>query len=198
VGQEKQPKRRLSAVPPAPDASRGVEDELAQRDHAAEVDDDVADDRDVEAGIADTAANARDRAAMERDFDADMEMVGQPLTTPARRAQRDREAAAADRGAAVDDRGRARRDRKTAQQGRKRASGDRTAAMEGVVYLRGLLDEAEDNAEDMLLIGQAQGKLMREGAVSAGEALLAVATRAAREQKNLKYAALDIVNEEGD
>jgi hypothetical protein len=191
-----QPKRGLPDARTGTDAPPSVKHDLAERDRAARADDQVADDRDGEARTADTAANARDLAAMQRDFDADIEMVGQPLTTTARRAQRDREAAALDRASAVDDRGRARRDRKIGKHGRVRASGDRDAAMEGVAYLRRLLNEAEDNAEDMLVIGQAQGTLMQHGGVGAAEALIAVAARAAKNQNSLKYAALDIVGED--
>jgi hypothetical protein len=191
-----QPKRGLPDARTGTDAPPSVEDDLSERDRAARADDQVADDRDGEARTADTAANARDLAAMQRDFDADIEMVGQPLTTAARRAQRDREAAALDRAGAVDDRGRARLDRKTGKHGRNRASGDRTAAMEGVACLRQLLNDAEDNAEDMLIVGQAQGKLMQDEGVGAAEALIAVAARAAKDHKSLRSAALDIVAED--
>ena len=180
----------------ASEPERSVEADLAQRNRAAELDDQAADDRDTEAEVADTAANARDFAAMRRDVDADREMVGEPLTTSARRAQRDREAAALDRTSAADDRGRSREDRKAAKEGRTRASGDRAAAMEGVAYLRDLLDEADANADDMLVVGRAQGMLMLQNDIDAGEALLAVAMRAARERKNLQSAALEIVDED--
>jgi hypothetical protein len=190
------PRRALPDARTGTNPARSVEDDLAQRDRAAKADDQVADARDAEARTADTAANARDLDAMQRDFDADIEMVGQPLTTPARHAQRDREAAALDRASAVDDRGRARRDRKIGKHGRNRASGDRTAAMDGVTYLRRLLNVAEGNAEDMLIIGQAQGKVMQDEGIGAAEALIAVAARAAKDRNSLKHAALDIIAED--
>ena len=84
------------------------------------------------------------------------------------------------------------------KEARIRASGDRIAAMEGVAYLRDLLDEAEDNAEDLLVVGRAQGMLMQQHDFGAAEALLAVAMRAARTHKDLKSAALDIVTQDSD
>jgi hypothetical protein len=102
--------------------------------------------------------NARDLAAMQRDADADKQMIGEPLTAVARRAQRDREAA----------------------------------------YLRDLLDEAEDSAEDLLMVGRAQGMLMQQHDVGSAEALLTVAMRAARERKNVQSAALGIVTADSD
>jgi hypothetical protein len=189
--------RRVSHKPGPTEVPHRVEHDLAQRDRAARVDDQLADAYDVEARFADAAASARDLAASERDVDAETEMSVGPLTTSDYRGRRDREAAARDRTCAVDDRARARRDRKTAKQGRNRASGDRSVAAEGVAYLRDLLDEAEDHAEDMLVVGQAQGKLMQQQGVGAAEALIAVAARAARDHLALKHAALSIVTDDG-
>jgi hypothetical protein len=103
--------------------------------------------------------------------------------------------AARDREKAVDDRGRARRDRKTSKQGRERASGDRDAAWDAVVRLRELLSEAEDNAEDMLLIGQAQGLIMKAREVSPAQALLELCARANRDESSLGEASRSIVAE---
>jgi hypothetical protein len=190
--------RLVSRGPRPTEVPHRVEHDLARRDRAARVDDERADAYDVEARFADAAAGARDLAAVERDVDAETEMSVGPLTTSDYRGRRDREAAARDRTCAVDDRARARRDRTTAKQGRNRASGDRSVAAEGVSYLRDLLDEAEDNAEDMLVVGQAQGKLMQQRGFGAAEALIAVAARAAQDHLALKHAALSIVTDDGD
>jgi hypothetical protein len=175
-----------------------IEVDLARRSRAARADNRAADRRDTEARVADLAANARDLAAMQRDADANKQMIGEPFTAAAHRAQRDREAAAADRISAADDRSRAQWDRKTAKDGRIRAADDRVAAMEDVAYLRDLLDEAEDNAEDLLVIGRAQGMLMKQHDVGSVEALLTVAMRAARDHKNLQSATLHIVSPDSD
>jgi hypothetical protein len=174
-----------TSAPASPDA-----DDLAQRDRAASIDDEVADARDAAAMLADTAASARDVAAMERDFEADIEMTRGPMTTAAVRAQRDREAAARDRNQAVDDRSRARQDRKTASQQRSRAADDRNAAAESVVYLGARVDEAENSAADMSIVGQAQGKIMQEEGLNANEALVALALRNARQRQPPSPAAL--------
>jgi len=183
--------------PGLPGPQRVTQDH-AQRNRIARMDDKQADAYDVEARFADAAANARDLAATERDVEAEAEMFIGQTTTSAYRGRRDRDAAARDRTAAVEDRARAQRDRKAGKHGRRRASGDRIAAMEGVAYLRDLLDEVEDDAEDMLVVGRAQGMLMQEHDYSAAEALLAVAMRAARKHTNLKHAALDVSNDSSD
>jgi hypothetical protein len=188
----------VPAERPTWELPRSIEVDLAQRNRAATVDDRAADGRDAEATAADAAANARDLAAMQRDVDAGREMLGEPWTSAAHRAERGREAAAVDRIHAADDRSRSRGDRTTARHGRNRASDDRTAAMEGVAYLCDLLDEAEANAEDLLVVGRAQGVLMQHHDVGAAQALIAVAERAVRERKNLQSAALDIVKQNSD
>jgi hypothetical protein len=48
----------------------------------------------------------------------------------------------------------------------------------------------------MLIVGQAQGKVMQEEGVGAAEALIAVGASAAKDHKTLKYAALDMVAED--
>jgi hypothetical protein len=192
------PSRELPVERPTWEPPRRIEVDLARRHRAATVDDRAADARDAEAATADAAANVRDLAALQRDVDANMEMSLEPWTAAARRAERDREAAAVDRIHAADHRSRAQRDRTAAKQGRRRASDDRTAAMEGVAYLRDLLDEAEADAEDLLVVGRAQGMLMQHHDVGAAESLLEVAMRAARNRKNLQSAALDIITEDID
>jgi hypothetical protein len=179
------------------------EEDLADRDRAAQHDDSVADARDDSAKGADREANSRDRAADERDATADRRdvEVGGPgastaspdLSPDRRQARRDRESAARDRELAVDDRGRARRDRKTAKQGRERASDDRGAAWDAVTRLRELLSEAEDNAADMLLIGQAQGVIMEGRDLGPTEALLELCARAHRDECSLGEASRSIV-----
>ena len=158
------------------------------------MDDEVAEARDAAAHIADTAASAGDVAAMERDFEADIEMTRGPMTTDSVRAQRDREAAGRDRARAVDDRGRARQDRKTAKQGRDRACADREAAREAVAALRALDQAHVGNPADT---GQKPDETRHEDG-HPGEALIALAVRAARDHKASKYAALRIVTDAPD
>ena len=62
-------------------------------------------------------------------------------------------------------------------------------------WLREQLDRTEDNAEDMLLIGQAQGQVMQARNVGAYEALMAVFTRAARDRTALATAARSLIGE---
>jgi len=190
--------RRIRRDRPPNASARDIEDDLADRDQAASADDRAADARDDEAIGGDSAASARDQAAEQRDAEAAEEMADAPPAAVRERAQHDRDQAARDRDEAVDDRGRARRDRRTAKSGRARASDDRSAAADAVAHLRQLLDRVEDNSEDMLLIGQAQGKLMSARGLNPGEALLEVFTRAAHDGTELGPAALHIVEERPD
>lgn len=174
--------------------------DLAQRDREAHQQDDAADARDVEAKAADHDADVRDRSAEQRDAKAtarDADTLNATSATPAvrRRARRDRESAAHDREQAVDDRSRARRDRKTSKQGRDRASGDRGAAWEALAALRLLVSDAEDSAEDMLLIGRAQGIIMQEGGLPPTQALLELCMQATQNDKSLAEASHDIVTD---
>ncbi len=105
----------------------------------------------------------------------------------------DREDAAQDRASAVDDRGRASRDRKNAHWDRERAARDRASASEGLGNLRGLLDRAEENPDDMLLIGQAQARLMDERGMVAADAILELLTQAGREKVELRVVAERVV-----
>jgi hypothetical protein len=182
---------------PRPD-SGSVEDDLLDREQRAGADDEHADERDDEARGGDTDAAARDRDAERRDVEADEQMTDAPPAAVRQRARYDRAEAARDRGSAVGDRGRARHDRITAKSGRARAADDRSAAFAAVGKMRELLDRAEDNAEDMLLIGQAQGKLMAAEGLDPGQALLEVFSRAARDGTELAPAALRIVEERSD
>jgi hypothetical protein len=182
---------------PQPDPP-SVEDDLADRERTAGADDQRADERDDEARGSDSAAADRDRDAERRDLEADEQMTDVPPTAIRKRARYDRAEAARDRDSAGDDRGRASQDRTVAKSGRARASDDRSAAAATVAYLRDMLNRAEDNAEDMLLIGQAQGKLMAAEDLDPGQALLEVFTRAARDGTELGPAALRIVEERSD
>ena len=173
---------------------------LAARDREAQRQDKVAEGRDDIAKVADRGAAARDRSAEERDATADAWDSHPSATGPSsgserQRARRDRLAAAHDRQDSVDDRGRARRDRKVSQQGRVRASGDRSAAWEAVAAIRLMLSDAEDEAEDMLLIGRAQGIIMQERGLPPTEALLELCAQSSRNATSLAGAALHIVED---
>ena len=177
--------------------------QLAQRDREAHRQDEVADVRDDKATAADQDADARDRSADQRDAEA-AALDGAHSLTPAfvsvpserRRARRAREDAAYDRQLAVDDRSRARRDRKAAKRNRDRASEDRGGAWEALAALRLLLNTAEDDAEDMLLIGRAQGIIMNERGLPPTEALLELCAQSSRNATSLAGAALQIVEDD--
>ena len=62
--------------------------------------------------------------------------------------------------------------------------------------MRALLDRAENHPEDMVLIGEAQARLMNTQDVGEAEALLEMMKRAARDEEELKYAAQGIVTEQ--
>jgi hypothetical protein len=174
---------------------------LAQRDRDAHRQDDVADVRDLEAKAADHDADVRDRSAERRDAAAAARDADEWSAThqhpvgsgERRRARRDREDAAHDREQAVDDRSRARRDRKTSQQHRERACEDRSAAWEALAALRLLINDAEDNAEDMLLIGRAQGIIMQERGLPPTQALLELCMQASQNENSLSSASHNIV-----
>jgi hypothetical protein len=171
--------------------------QLAQRDREAHQQDDIADARDDEARAADHDADTRDRAAEQRDAeaaaqDADALTATSPAPSARRRARAAREEAAHDRELAVDDRSRARRDRKTSKQNRERASLDRSGAWDALAALRLMLNDAEDNAEDMLLIGRAQGIIMQERGVPPTQALLELCMQASQNDKSLAGASHDI------
>jgi hypothetical protein len=173
---------------------------LAQRDRDAHQQDDVAAVRDREAKAADHDADIRDRSAERRDAAAaarDADTLNATSATPAvrRRARKDREDAAHDRELAVDDRSRARRDRKTSQLNRERASGDRGAAWEALAALRLMVTDAEDNAEDMLLIGRAQGIIMQERGLPPTQALLELCMQASQKETTLAGASHNIVTD---
>lgn len=163
-------------------------------DDAADARDQVAKSEDAAANLRDREAEARDDAATDRDKGAADPMVPDPpASVLRRRAAADREDAAHDRAGAVDDRGRASRDRKNAHRDRERAARDRAAATETVGELRALLDRAEENPDDMLLIGQAQARLMDERGLVAADAILELCTQAGREQVELRVVAERVV-----
>jgi len=178
-----------------------VEDELLDRDRTAQRQDEAADARDDQAKTADQASAERDRAAEGRDARAtrrDVSAEENPATVRSssadrREARSDRAEAAQDRTDAVDDRGRARLDRRTAREGRERAVGDRAAVSEAVKRLRGLLADAEDDAEDQLLIGQAQGLIMQRRELGSAEALLELCAQAVRDDSSLGVVARAVV-----
>jgi hypothetical protein len=181
------------------------EDGLAELHRAAHGRDIAADVRDDQAKVADRDADARDLVAQRRDDRAARrEAVHRDSAVPASRvadsrsALRDREASAGDRISALEDRARARQSRKASRDDRQRAAGDRGAAVDATVIYRKLVEQAEDNAEDMLLIGQAQGILMASHNISAAQALLAVYTRANRDGAGVSEAAQSIIEDRGD
>ena len=176
-------------------------DDLSQRAAEAETDDHVAAVRDVDADIDDIEAAARDEAAESRDAEAAARDYARRTAAAAagyaqgRKARADRDDAAEDRAAAAVDRDRARSDRKTARRHRQRAGEDRGAAFGAMLEMRDLMDRAEDNAEAMMSIGQAQGMIMTARNVTSLEALLQLSTRAAEDRSELEAAARAIVSE---
>ena len=174
--------------------ARRPEDDLAERDRVAEADDEYAHARDVEAEDDDQEAAERDRVAADRDAKAET----RDAEAEAAMAPRDRQDAAEDRQEAAEDRDRARGDRAVSEQQRGRASGDRGAAHDAVAELRGLLFRAEDDAEAMAVVGQAQGMIMAARGSDPLEALLELSARAARDKSELQDAAQSIVRERPD
>jgi len=178
------------------------EDDLAERADEAEADDDKAQRRDQDARGDDLEAVARDQAAEQRDDAADSrDAAARGQTYPPsqfaerRKARGDREDAASDRARAAEDRDRAGTDRRTSEQQRDRAGDDRGAARVALAQLRELLNRAEDEAEHMVTIGQAQGMIMTAQGCGALEALLELTTRAVRDHSELEAAARAIVRE---
>jgi hypothetical protein len=178
------------------------EDSLAELDREAHRHDAAADTRDDQAKAADRDADARDRVAETRDDRASRrdaaeqdEIGGAGRTSRSRSAARDREASAGDRISAVEDRERARRHRKASRDDRSFAAAYRGAAADAAAVYRTLVERAEDNAEDMLLIGQAQGILMVSHDLSAAQALLEIYTRANRDRFTVSGAAQSIVED---
>jgi hypothetical protein len=171
--------------------ARRPEDGLADRDLAAESDDQYAHARDVAADDDDQEAAARDRAAAGRDADAE----NRDAEAEAYLAPSNRQKAAEDRRHAAEDRDRARGDRGTSYQQRRRAGADRWAAHDAVAELRGLLFIAEDDAEAMAVVGQAQGMIMTARGSDPLQALIELASRAARDSCQLPDAARSIIRE---
>ena len=160
----------------------------------------AADARDDQAQAADREAATRDVAASDRDIVADTNDArdsrsGEMLSVERVRARGDREHSAQGRDSAAGDRSRARRNRKMSGSDRGRSADGRNAAERAMFWFREQLDRAEDNAEYMLLIGQAQGQVMQAQDVGAYEALMAVFTRAARDDVELSAAAQRLIGE---
>lgn len=179
------------------------EEELAERAETAQGDDHVAQVRDVEAAGDDSEAIARDYAAEERDAEAaERDKAASVAAYPPsqfadrRRARADRADAAEDRARAAEDRDRARSDRQVSEQQRERAGSDRSAAYAAVGLLRELLVRAEDEAEHMSIIGQAQGMIMAELGCGPLDALLELTTRAVRDHSELEAAARSIIRDQ--
>ena len=114
---------------------------------------------------------------------------------PATAVAEERRRAADDRSHAAGDRDRARQDREASQHDRWRASEDRGAAHDAVSQLLGLLYRAEDDAEVMLVLGQAQGLIMAARDATPLEALIELSARAAKDGTELSAAANAIVSD---
>jgi hypothetical protein len=165
---------------------------LSERSEAAKAADMVAQIRDHLAREDDAAANARDATATIRDDEAvhrEQSDAGHPATGELL------ESAASDRTGSVKDRGRARHDREAAHEDRKRASDDRDAATAALAGHDKEYDRLEMHADDMLLVGQAQGVLMQARGIGAAEALLEIFTRASDDNTGLRVAAQNIISD---
>ena len=165
------------------DPSELLSDEAKQR---------LADRRDTDAHHRDLFADVRDTNAEVRDYNAglrDDRVSEQASSTDSqRRAAHDRAAASRDRLSAHDDRQHARQDREVSRW-------DRSVAVQVETQLLAALKAADDVAEATLLIGQAQGLLMKTPDVSARKALIELEQRAARDQVGLLEAARRIIAE---
>lgn len=166
-------------------------DDLSARDRVAQTDDDRAANRDEAAAERDEAAVRADHVAEQRDEAAERT----DATTSAGRATEERRRAAQDRFRAAGDRTSARHDREAAEHDRSRAGDDRGAAHDSISQLKGLLYQAEDDDEVMLLLGQAQGMIMAARTVSPLQALLELSARAATDGTALGAAASAIVRD---
>ncbi len=120
---------------------------------------------------------------------------GDLLSVERVRARRDRQHSAQDRDSAAHDRSRALSDRYMSGSDRSHAADDRSAAERAMSWFREQLDRAEDDAEDMLVIGQAQGQVMQAQDVGAYEALMAVFNRAAKDGVELSAAAQSLIGD---
>lgn len=185
-------RRARATKPPSRHTEAGLE--KRDRERVAEADDQAADERDDQAEAADQSASIRDRVADKRDAESVAVIADAPPETVRRRAAEDREAAADDRSSALDDRFESHIARKRSKSERDRAADDRDAARSTLAYVRDLVDQAEDKADDTLLIGQAQGQLMKAQGVGAAEALLEVFKEAARTNRDLAGAARQVVH----
>jgi len=155
-------------------------DDLDDRERKARIDDERAATRDDLADEADRAADQRDEAADRRSS-----MLADRPTDPTEERSR----ATDERSLAAADRARARGDRAASRRDRYRADADRGAAHDAVSQLKGLLYQAEDNDEVMILLGQAQGMIMAAGNATPLQALLELSTRAAADGTELAAAA---------
>ena len=194
----KQRRRRRDASTVAADRSTAVdaserERESHRQDEAADARDDHATEADLEADARDRAADGRDATAEARDADAGASATTDDLPEDRRDARKDRADAARDRVNARADRSRAGRDRATSKQGRERASDDRGAAGTAMAEVRLLLAGAEDNVEDMLLVGRAQGLIMHERQLPPTAALLQLCAEASRNEASLGETSRSIV-----
>jgi hypothetical protein len=169
--------------------------ESQRQDVVADARDDHATEADLEADARDRAADGRDETAEARDADAGASATSDPFPEDRRDARKDRADAARDRRNARKDRSRAGRDRSTSKQERDRASDDRGAAGAAMAEVRVLLAGAEENVEDMLLVGRAQGLIMHERQLPPTAALLQLCAEASRNQASLGETSRTIVGQ---
>jgi hypothetical protein len=179
-------KPRLDGSPEGIVADRDLEAD--RQDVVSEIHDDDAKEADLEADARDRAAEERDSAANARDTQSAFSESTPVFPGDRRRARKDREEAARDREKAEEDRSRARRDRLTSKRGRDRASEDREAARDGLAAIRTLVSGAEESAEDMLLIGRAQGLVMHARGLAPTQALLELCAQATQDAISLSEA----------
>lgn len=186
-------------------SSQSTSKTIAERSKAADAADMLAQIRDRLASEDDAVANARDRAAESRDDEAEHleqlvydDAVRRGISIARQRGPRHRQAAGGDRAGSHRDRDRDRHDREAAHKDRDRASDDRDAATAALAGHDKEYARLEDHADDMLVVGQAQGILMQARGLTAAEALLEIFTRASDDRTGLRVAAQDIVNDVTD
>ena len=178
---ERRPDEPAPEADAAPDPDELLSDEAKKR--LSDLRDGDANYRDLNAEIRDHNAEVRDQSAEARD----QKVAGQPDSVGSRRrAASDRTASARDRAASDDDRQHAREDRTVSRW-------DRSVAQQMATHLLSALDDADDIAVATLLIGQALGRLMTTLDVDAGDALLELEDRAARDGEGLPEAARRII-----
>jgi AmiR/NasT family two-component response regulator len=81
------------------------------------------------------------------------------------------------------------------KQSRARASDDRRAARNAIADVRELLEDAESNVEDMMLVGRAQGLIMSEQHLPPTAALLQLCAEASRHETSLGEVSRSVVGQ---